>query len=470
MKRLFLLIIALSVAMGTYAKEIKGKVYHKKSGIAGVVVTDGKQFTQTDTEGNYTLNVGEDTKYVYIVTPSGYMTSCDTGSPNFYRCTDGKNFDFELFKWGVPGGKYVLFAVGDPQPRGENAFYRLEHEAFAELKSEGEKYINGHIPVISLFLGDILYDNLEFFPRMKNMMKEIGYPIYPVIGNHDHDANVADDEGSAHIYNYYFGPANYAFNAGKDYFIVLDNIIYNGNKSYKEGVKDEQIEWVKNYLKFVPKGSHIFLAMHAQIYYYRAGSYEMLKAKELLDAFDDYKLTLLTGHSHIQGNTTHRKNVQEYNVASIGGAWWLWDSKYSRDGTPIGYQVFESDANGIKNHFKSIGYPADYQMRVFPIGTVDGYADQLCVKIWNWDSRWRVEWYEDGKAKGEMPRVTMSDPDYSMYLQHQYILDASKVNKGTQAISDVYFYFAVKPSKGAKEIQIVATDASGREYVEIVKL
>ena len=88
-------------------------------------------------------------------------------------------------------------------------------------------------------------------------------------------------------------------------------------------------------------------------------------------------------------NATHKSETTfvSYNIASIGGAWWLWDGIYSKDGTPIGYQVFESGKNGIANYFKSLGHDRDYQFRYYPVGTVPGHEDELCVKVWNWDNR-----------------------------------------------------------------------------------
>ena len=76
-------------------------------------------------------------------------------------------------------------------------------------------------------------------------------------------------------------------------------------------------------------------------------------------------------------------------------SWWLWDGIYSKDGTPIGYQVFESGKNGIANYVKSVGHDRDYQFLYYPVCTVPGHEDELCVKVWNWDNRWKVEYYEE---------------------------------------------------------------------------
>ena len=77
-------------------------------------------------------------------------------------------------------------------------------------------------------------------------------PVWPVIGNHDHNKNVPEDEHGSDLYSEYFGPADYAFNAGRDYYIVLDNIIYSGVNKYKEGLNSRQMEWRTLTIETIP--------------------------------------------------------------------------------------------------------------------------------------------------------------------------------------------------------------------------
>lgn len=55
---------------------------------------------------------------------------------------------------------------------------------------------------------------------------------------------------------------------GRDYYIVLDNIDYRGNRQYDERITQTQLEWVKKYVEYIPKGSQVFVAMHAPAYIY----------------------------------------------------------------------------------------------------------------------------------------------------------------------------------------------------------
>lgn len=51
------------------------------------------------------------------------------------------------------------------------------------------------------------------------------------------------------------------------------------------------------------------------------------------------------------------------------------------------------------------------------------HEDELCVKVWNWDNRWKVEYYEDGKLKGEMKQYKGMDPDYDFFLQRKAVTE-----------------------------------------------
>lgn len=268
MKKRLLFGLMVVMATGVIAKNVTGKVHYIGKGLPGVVVTDGRTFTETNDEGVYSLNTADDADFVFIVTPSGYVTSYETGTPCFYKSPDAKTMDFELHKFGVSKGTYTLFAIGDTQPGNDRAYARLEEEAFPELKEYAKTYTDKAVPVAGILLGDMVWDNLETYGRFKDDLKQLNYPVYPVIGNHDHEEMFADNHKSKMCYKQNFGPNYYAFNMGNDYYIVLDNIVYKGNRKYDEKITDEQLEWVREYTKYIPSGSRVVVAMHVPAYNY----------------------------------------------------------------------------------------------------------------------------------------------------------------------------------------------------------
>ena len=132
-----ILFVALLMAFfaGATAKEVTGKVHCNKKGMKDVVVTDGTNFTTTDQNGIYKLDAVDNADFIHIVTPSGYVASYASGTPRFYHTLSEKSLDFELFEFSAPQGAYTLFAIGDTQPGSDQAYARLETEAFPELKS-----------------------------------------------------------------------------------------------------------------------------------------------------------------------------------------------------------------------------------------------------------------------------------------------------------------------------------------------
>ena len=465
----FLSMFLLANSINVCSKEITGKVFCGKKGLSDVVVTDGVNFTTTDSLGNYRIDTDTSlSDFVYVVTPSGYVASYSTGTPCFYKSVSAKKHDFELFEYSVPQGRYTMFAVGDTQPGNDTAYLRMENEALPDLRNYGKEYMDRCIPVAAILLGDLVWDNQETYGRFKDDLKTLGYPVYPVIGNHDHEEYFSDNKKSELVYKESFGPNYYAFNMGRDYYIVLDNIDYKGNRKYDERITSDQLQWVRKYIEYIPKGSHVFVAMHAPAYIYYIDK-KLEGAEELMDILKDYNVSILTGHTHIHSNILLRPNVREHMVASIGGAWWLGNCKYAYDGTPMGYQVFESSPLGLQWHYKTLAMPRNYQIKVYPIGTFPNHVDELCVKVWNWDEGWKVEWKEDGKNKGEMKSFSSVDPDYTMYLSRSHA-DGTLKSKGTTPQANDYCFFSVKPSKGAKNIEVTVTDRFGNKYVESVEV
>ena len=88
---LFLLMyfcLNLSVQAEASINIIKGKVTCEGKGIGGVMVTDGHICVQTDTSGKYSIPTLGDSRFVYICTPSGYLTDRKGTIPSFYLPID----------------------------------------------------------------------------------------------------------------------------------------------------------------------------------------------------------------------------------------------------------------------------------------------------------------------------------------------------------------------------------------------
>ena len=132
----------------------------------------------------------------------------------------------------------------------------------------------------------------------------------------------------------------------------MDDIVYKGNKNYDEDLTDGQLEWVKNYLQFVPKGSELVFAMHAPFKNIQADKI-IPHGRQLLDICKDYKVSFISGNTHLNSNFEVAPNIFEHNIGAICGTWWT--AETCRDGTPNGYQVFEGTPDQLSWYFKSVG-------------------------------------------------------------------------------------------------------------------
>src|SRR5690606_19659847 len=192
--------------------------------------------------------------------------------------------------------KVLLF--GDPQP-----YTREEVDFFARgivKEVEGIEAVE-----FGLSLGDLVGDDLSLFNPYIEAVQRVGIPWYNLLGNHDLNFDASADSLSDETFEAHFGPANYAFNYGKVHFIILDDVLYpdpRDGKGYWGGFRKDQMEFVKNDLKHVPKDHLIVLAFHIPISEPGEGdSFRDEDREQLFELLKDFPHTLsLSAHTHIQ--------------------------------------------------------------------------------------------------------------------------------------------------------------------------
>lgn len=474
MKKQFILyILLLSVTMGFAAtppllkRDVKGCVTANGKPLQGVVVSDGENFAVTDAKGAFTLETGVKAPFVFVVTPSGYIAQQQQGFPQFYLPIDGrKSYDFDLLPFAAEG--YELLAVGDPQPQNEEHMARLAGEVIPGLQSVADECRERNsLPEVGIILGDIVWDRMYLMPDVKREFARLGIPFYPVIGNHDHDLACDNDFDATHAYRDNFGPTYYAFNLGDTYFIVLDDIEYYGKKEYDERINDTQLAWLEKYVRYIPEGSRVCVAMHAPAMKYWRDNNQQPSNRRLFKLLADYELHLLTGHTHINSNYDVAPGIVEHNVGQINGN--LWHAPLNSDGSTKGLCIITDRDGEWTWLYRTLGHDDDYQMRIWLPGELKAHKQFVVAKIWGWDPHWTVVWYEDGRYRGAMEQVSMNCPDYMAYVETADVTPKIKNNLlNTARLAK--FYFRARPSKGAREIRIVATDRSGRQWTETIDL
>lgn len=449
--------------------EVSGKVTDGKKGIAGVTVSDGFNVVQTGKDGSYKFTLHSKAEFVFVTVPSGYEIPQNNGIANFYKPVTTARLrnkaDFSLNKLNTDDTKHAFIVWGDTQ---------IETEEDAQLLKtisapDTQKTVSTlkHLPLHGIGCGDLVYDKFELYKDYKEAVAITGIPFFQVIGNHDMDYTGSSDDDSQVTFKSHFGPTYYSFNRGKIHYVVLDNVFFIGTgHRYIGYLTGEQLAWLKKDLNYVAKGSTVVVSLHIPT---NNGEKRRLKQRQeeignvtsnrqaLYDLLKDYKVHIMSGHTHFNENW-EEDNIMEHNHGTVCGAWW--SGPVCGDGTPNGYGVYEVDGDELKWKYKSVGFEIDHQIAIYPRGKDSTQPGSVIANVWNWDNKWKVEWFEDGVEKGLMKQFTGVDPvavelykGPSIPAKHKWV---------EPRLTD--HLFAATPSAAAKKITIKATDRFGRIY------
>lgn len=520
---------------------VYGYLYDKDNNdpIEGVAVSDGFQVVVTDKEGFYSMKPSADSWYIFYSIPSEYkVTIGSNGLPKFFtrRESNVREYNFALRK--IEGGaekKFALFAFADPQVSSKTKLSRFTKEAVPFI---GQYVKSLDCPCYGITLGDIISNssgsNSESFRnQMRDAMhyNKIKLPVYQVMGNHDanyyDEVSPVDKDENSSTYNLKAqrafesvnGPINFSFNRGNVHIVGMRDIVYNSQTSmanYTGGFLDSQYEWLKQDLAVVPKDKTVVICVHIPLHNYRViGSVNHIgDVHQLLNEFKEAHV--LSGHTHYNVNKEPNKtfpNVYEHNVGTVCGTWWT--SNLCGDGTPNGFGVFVSEGQGFSNWYY-MGYnegmnTRDYQMRLYrgnaitgaPIddnlnGTEGYYAfnfgdNQILANVFNADTKWKIEVYEDGEYSGKMTLISDTSATYKSEMTGSYTFsDPRRIKDGVKAANDMWvvgFHMGVldrysktdkSPSNGSwtanshmylytlknknAKVKVVATDRFGTKY------
>ena len=325
-------------------------------------------------------------------------------------------------------------------------------------------------PVYGIGLGDLIHEDANMWEIYRSGVKTLSFPMFGVIGNHDHDTKAPTDGEAIRPYEENIGPTNYSFDLGRLHFICLDNIVMKGDGAggYSDGLSDEVYTWLCNDLKYVPKEKMIMICSHSSMFGKPGKDPVDVDKNGRLYAqkLSEYKYVhSWAGHSHINFNKVYSKsgenrlsNIEGHIVARATGALWL-NEWVCSDGTPRGYYVVDVDGEKIEWHYHpcgnqlgvSNGLGDDYQMRVYsPSDYGDGY---VYANVWAWDALWGSVLYTDNgpNAVAGRPMARIEKP-------------GNLAKEEFKPDTNVKHLFRIKPSDGATSCTVEVTDRFGRRY------
>lgn len=446
-------------------KNLVGLVTDGNKGISNVVVSDGYTVTTTNQNGEYQLTRNPKAKFVFVSTPSNYQIPLAGSIPMQHKAIDQDlkvvYANFQLTPSKVDNN-FTLVALADPQPLKPEDLKRFGDETIPDIQELIASYPE-NTSFLSIAVGDIVWDAFDLYPGIVDNVNKLPFAFLPVIGNHDHDQNVKDNDfGASHIFEKYFGPAYYSYNKGQCHFVVLDDVLYSNRKSYKKEITEEQLEWLKQDLSHVSKDKLIVLGLHIPT---KFRHFQVDNADKLYKILEGYEVIIMSGHTHDGEVTIINDQITEYTLNAVFGELWVGDMNHR--GVPNGYNIFEFEGNKLANHyFKGTGVNKDTQMTLYPLNTWEGKKNCVIANIWNWNQAWTVEVYENGKLRGEAEQYTDFDP-----ASYEFMFGPEKpVKRPSVEPKKTTTMFAYKPRSKKAVIKFVAKDGFGNEFTSEIDL
>lgn len=471
MKRIFAIAItATAFAAASYASVVRGTVKSTDGEpLAGVVVSDGLGTVVTDAKGRFKIEADDDSRFIFISTPSGYISETLEGKTLFYKkiSKNVKSYDFLVEKNPLDDTNHNLIVIADPQISDADEFPEL----LANAKDMGE-YVKGMDGdyTFGICLGDIVGWNHALYPQYNDVMAHSGIEYRYVIGNHDMTNYGRSYETSMTDYEKMYGPAWYSFNVGEVHYIVLNDNFFIGTDWYYIGYLDErQLRWLENDLRHVKKGSRVIVSLHIPTtldeadrtgFSYGNIADNMVNKKALYAMLEPYRTLILSGHMHTADFEVISENISEMNVAGMCGAWWC--GPVCIDGSPVGFKDFNVNGPELDWIYKACGHSTDYQMKVY----VDDeqHKGYVVANIWDYDPEWKVEYFEDGVKVCDMERFRTQDP-----LARELYKDPSSLKRSWVYAAPTDNMFRAAYSETAKTLEVRATDRFGRVHSHVVE-
>jgi len=530
-------LMCVLLSPGAGAETAKGRVFNDlngngtfdagEPGIGGVRVSDGINVTQSDAQGAYSLEIGDEA-VIFVTKPRGYGVPVDkdqlprfyyihqpNGSPSGLRYPGIEptgplpdQINFPMIQRDEPTSfEAVLFA--DPQPQTEIELDFIRDDVVAELIGTTAKF--------GITMGDIMFDEMSLFPRYNAIMGQIGIPWYNVPGNHEINYLAEGNRYARETFKRYFGPRYYSFEYGDALFVMLDNIEYQGNGEgdpgdirgtggYIANIGKVQLAWLKQELEFVEEERLIFVGMHAPLASYLSPDATGINTADRRELFKLLSgrpnLYSVAGHTHTTEHVYFGKEdgfrgpgeLHHHVLSTVSGSWWSgpFDERGvpttdQRDGTPNGYHILEIDGTDLKLRYKAAGRSASYQMRIlFDVAfhglTRDGMRDfragelfdgrmmkdqvpaaEILVNLFDGGPKSIVEFRIDEGEFLPMQRVLRKDP----FMIEVFARNEATKKSWLEATPSSHIYTADLPDDlevGVYTVSIRAQDEFGRVH------
>lgn len=373
------------------------------TGLAGVMVSDGRDVVITDAHGAWELNAKPGAA-VFVIKPPGWTYLESAGVPLISpSCAmPAGSLDFRLRPQDEQDAfEVALFA--DTQAANAQELDYVRCEIARSVPRAGYAFVINH--------GDVMGDDLRLLTPYKDIVRGTGMIWHHCPGNHDMDFAAPSNAFAFDTWKREIGPAHYAFQYANATFIVLNNVEYLGagaqpleGRLYRGIIGEEQLAFVTNVLKHTPRDNLVVLSMHVPLVSFEnpnAPGDNTADRAHLMHLLSEFPNTVsFSGHSHttehhylgredgFTGPAPHHHHV----LTAFCGSWWGGPLNEhgipvsdSRDGSPRGYHVLRVEGNAYKTRFVATGDVHDKGARM---ATDDGTG--LTVDVFDGGPKTRI--------------------------------------------------------------------------------
>lgn len=481
---------------------VKGRVTDKSTGkgIAGVVVSDGIQCTQTDAEGIYYFKSDmSKVRSVFVVTPSEY--SIEFGNNTIfsgYRPVSSvskvSECNFVLAPRTGSRDDYKVVFLGDPQVKSDRAHSAPSWKYVTDGLNEYRKTAGSDL--YQILLGDMVTNEIEVNGKADSFISTlVGAHInsFCVAGNHDHIQSAVKYYDSVSKYFDYFGPYNFAVNIGKVHYIFFDSVNWH-DKTFEQAVTADALSFMKEDLKYVVQDTPIVICTHCPLTRKNGGLYHSTSTMNYMSMMDLLKgrdVSFWYGHIHFNNFWSYNEaqilskapgvNSLESHVVGRCGGCWSCSGEVCRDGSPRGFVELTVKGKDMQWRYISLDskYPDDFNVLLPGELKGEGLVDDsaLYCNVYLWDEKWSApELWVNGSKAGDFVRcvkgdyIAVADPWYSHFYPIWKAKKISGMSDDPPKEYDNSHLFSIVPPAGVKSAEIHVKDRWGNVYTRTVNL
>lgn len=472
-----------------------------EKGIANVSVSNQIDIVKTDALGHYVISLPNQQTTVFVIKPAAYMLPLNEfNQPQFFYYYQPAGSPQQKFEGISPTGElpasvdfalepaslqttFDMIALSDPQMANLQEVDYFRDDVIAELHQTKAAF--------GIMLGDIAFDDLSVYGRVKSVMSQAGMPLFSVAGNHDENYDLPDDRFSLETYKKNFAPSYYAFEYGMVSFIVLDSVEWRINPETKKGgyigrLGDRQLQWIRAYVDQLPEDRLMVFTMHIPLYYSqdKDDSLNIVDRQQLFELLKDRRhLLAIAGHMHNIDLVNLGKKIGRdseipfpmVTCTAVCGAWWSGPKDIdgipvseAQDGSPNGYHIFHFKGNQFTQELKAARMDSSYQMRICaPRRTIkasDLAKQEIVVNVFNASDKAAVTYCLDGKDTVAMTRQDgRKDPLIEAYfMEYKDIIPSF-----ASAAPSIHIWTAPLPAdiaSGQHTLTIHVVNQHGYEY------